>query len=269
MPNHSWTPWLAGATACAASLAAGTMLHAQPRAFSIGDVFIDRNGDTLQIVQCRGEGWSAECEIRRLRASGQAPINPDGWWRVDTLRGSERSWIDSGGQPYSGPPVPPPNARRPADAVQTRSAAVSEPARASAAPGGQCVYTPPPGRVTSASPPSAALFRRVIFDGYARLATGGLTAPTRVGVSFETFQLGAPTVNRVTVDPGRGARRVTDAAPPNAALHPVRATYVVCREFSNGPQRARHEQDFYCFKDQFATWTCGSGPTFPRITQLD
>lgn len=73
---------------------------------------------------------------------------------------------------------------------------------------------------------------------------------------------------RVTVDPGRGAERVTDAA-PNAPLYPVDATYVVCEEYRDGIKRRRIAQDFYCFKDRFQTWVCGSGEKFPQITQLD
>lgn len=124
------------------------------------------------------------------------------------------------------------------------------------------------GRYSSTSPASEGLFRQVIFDSYAKLASGAGSAPLKVGVKFETFRQGARTTNRVSVDPGRGARRVTDAAPPNTALYPVDATYIVCEEYYDGRKRRRISQDFYCFQDRFQDWVCGSGERFPQFTQL-
>lgn len=75
--------------------------------FMPGDIFIDSNGDTLQVTRCMRENEQRECMVRRLAESGKAPIDPSNrWWMNSSLRGSERYWINNGGEPYSGPPVP-------------------------------------------------------------------------------------------------------------------------------------------------------------------
>jgi hypothetical protein len=93
-------------------------------------------------------------------------------------------------------------------------------------------------------------------------------APLRAGVAFQTFDVGAPITNRVTVVPGQGATRVTNGAPPNTALYPVKTRYMVCEEYRDGTTRRLIENHFYCFKDRDQAWLCGGGEGVPKITQL-
>lgn len=139
-------------------------------------------------------------------------------------------------------------------------------AQAPAAPGAACP-TDVPAVVANTDPASDKVFRRKIYDNYAMSANGTLSAPQRVAVTFERFAVGRPINNKVTVEPGRGAVRYNDAAPPNVPIHPVESSHVVCEQYRSGPDRRRVEGKYECFMSRHNEWSCGSaGPS--KITRL-
>ena len=234
---------------------------APPKPFSLGDIFIDRNGDTLQITRCKGAGWAAECQVRRLAASGSAPIDPsDRWWSVDVLRGSQERWVSDGGRPYSGPAVPLPGvtaapAQPAAGQVAGRAPASAIGRNTSPMAGRQCPRTAYGGPVPGSRPASASLFRQKVSDSYTMAAYG----PYWYGVEFESFSVGAPIRNAVSNVPGAGASRVSNGAPPNTALYPVTSVHRVCEGApSGGSPWRRDEKKYYCFVSKDREWTCGA-----------
>lgn len=244
-----------------------TTAAAQTKPFTPGDIFIDVNGDTMQVLRCRGESFGYECQVRRLAASGDHTpryFGENNWWPGHLLRDSEEVWVkEKGGAPYSGPAVPLPAAGAPAARPQTRPAAMpataavmpaaARPAAAQANSGGQCPRTPEI-TVPGSTPASAAIFRQVMASGH----TFSRPAFLWTGVTFEAFTVGAPIKNKITMQPGVGPRRVTDAAPVDAALYPVKATYVLCHQYSSGPDRVRISTGNYCFVSRTGNWVCGT-----------
>ncbi|RYE43690.1 MAG: hypothetical protein EOP21_07540 [Hyphomicrobiales bacterium] len=51
---------------------------------------------------------------------------------------------------------------------------------------------------------------------------------------------------------------MTDAAPVDAPLYPVRSTYILCHQYSSGPDRTRVVTGDYCFVGPNAKWVCGT-----------
>lgn len=231
---------------------------ALPKPFTVGDVFIDRNGDTLQVVRCRGGGWQAECQVRVVAASGTASIDPSGrWWTVDTLRGSERYWLDNGGAPYAGPAIRVPvTAPAPAPASAARPAAATRAGAGPAAAAGEaCPKSTYGGPVPGNRPASAALFRQKITDSITMGAYGNYW----YGVKLDGFAVGTPVRNTVSVVPGVGATRVTNGAPPGATLYPVSTTMSVCDGAPGGSSSWRTSQKkYFCFVSKENEWTCGA-----------
>jgi hypothetical protein len=125
-----------------------------------------------------------------------------------------------------------------------------------------------PAAVSDSAPFSEAVFRRRAYDGYARNVNGTTTAPLAVGVTFESVRLGTPIKNDVHVDPGRGALRVNDAAPPNTMLYPVTSRHLVCEQYRDGVKHRRVEAVEHCFITRDKLWACGVFGAL-KITQID
>lgn len=239
---------------------------AQTKPFTPGDIFIDVNGDTMQVLRCRGESFGYECQLRRLAASGNHTprYGENGWWAGHLLRDSEESWVkEKGGAPYSGPAVPLPSAApspkaAPAPGAPTRAftpspAAVRTQQAAAQPAGGQCPKTPY-AVVPGSQPASEATFRQAIASGHTYKQSSYLWT----GVTFESVSVGASVKNKITMQPGVGPKRVTDAAPVDTALYPVKATYVLCHQYASGPERVRFQTGKYCFVSSSGNWVCGT-----------
>lgn len=126
-------------------------------------------------------------------------------------------------------------------------------AAAAPAPGGQCPRTPY-AVVPGSRPASVALLKQVMESGH----TFQRSAYLWTGVTFESFSVGATVRNKITMRPGVGPERVTDAAPVDAALYPIRATYVLCHQYSSGPDQTRIKTGNYCFVSRTGNWACGT-----------
>jgi hypothetical protein len=120
-------------------------------------------------------------------------------------------------------------------------------------PGGPCPKTPYV-EIPGTTPANTALFKQVMESGHTFQRSRYLWT----GVTFEAFSVGAPIKNKITMRPGVGPERVTDAAPVDTALYPVRATYVLCHQYSSGPERTRIKTGNYCFVSRTGKWACGT-----------
>ena len=134
------------------------------------------------------------------------------------------------------------------------------------APADACPEAPP--SISNTAPFSDAVFRRKVYDGYAMRVNGTTTAPLAVGVTFESVQLGEPITNAVRVEPGRGALRLNDAAPPNTMLYPVTSRQLVCEQYRDAVKHRRVEAVEHCFISRDKAWACGVFGAL-KITQID
>jgi hypothetical protein len=120
---------------------------------------------------------------------------------------------------------------------------------------GACPRSPYGGPVPGNRPASAALFRQKITDSI----TMGAYGPYWYGVQLDSFQVGAPIVNRVGTLPGQGASRVSNGAPVNAKLYPVSTRMSVCEGAPSGSSAWRTSQKkYFCFVSKNNEWTCGA-----------
>jgi hypothetical protein len=134
----------------------------------------------------------------------------------------------------------------------------------------ECSFEPPAPKNSNSDPFSANLAKREIYDGYKLYANGTLSAPLKIGVQFLSFQVVSPYKNIVKNVPGVGAKRINDAAPPNATIYRVKSKHIVCEEYSNGVYRKQVTSDYDCFKNRDGEWVCGSGGDVPpKIIQLN
>jgi hypothetical protein len=76
-----------------------------------------------------------------------------------------------------------------------------------------------------------------------------------ISVEFETFDFEQPFYNERGQLPGGGASLITNGAPENAVIYPVRTRHIVCND--DYSSRALHDSLFYCFVSKDFEWTCG------------
>lgn len=136
------------------------------------------------------------------------------------------------------------------------------PAAAAAPAGRTCPMAPGPA-ISDASPPTAATFKRVVYDQQTPPRP-----PVSWGLTFEMWNVGAPARNTVTVDPGRGAERLFEAAPVGATMWPIESTTVTCEQGLFSFSRVRSRDNYWCYKNRFRHWECGRwGPL--KLTTLE
>jgi hypothetical protein len=122
-----------------------------------------------------------------------------------------------------------------------------------------CSLNAPPGKVTRTSAPSAALFKRVIYEKAAvRANPGSITAPSKVGLTFLKFEMGAAYKNTWTSS-RFGDKRLHTGAPLNATLYPVKTKEVLCEAYSGQVRRTVTEENRTCFKNKDGDWVCPAG----------
>lgn len=119
---------------------------------------------------------------------------------------------------------------------------------ATPAPNIECPAEEPPGKVTKTAPASAALFKRIIYEKEAASYSN-----YKVGVKFETFQIGNPYKNTWVLN---------DSLPEGVTVYPVKTRFVTCVQARPEDQYSRrtvYETGYSCAKDRIGEWTCGSG----------
>jgi hypothetical protein len=120
---------------------------------------------------------------------------------------------------------------------------------ATAAPKIECLFNEPTGIVTKTAPASAALFKRMIYEKEA-----AANHRTKVGVTFETFQMGKPYKNIIS-----GRRLLHEFLPQNTTIYPIKTRFVTCVQGKEFNSRVVIETCYDCAKDKFGEWTCGPG----------
>ena len=111
-----------------------------------------------------------------------------------------------------------------------------------------CPFNEPAGTVSKTSKPSAELFKRVIYEW--KVASSN---KRKVGITYETFQLGKSYVNRLT---NNGLMH--DGAPQGATISTVKTKYIFCDRYTDSTIRWVIEAQYSCFKDNFGDWVCPS-----------
>ena len=114
-----------------------------------------------------------------------------------------------------------------------------------------CPFNEPAGTVSKTSKPSAQLFQRVIFEQYRDKASG-----RKVGITYQTFQLGKSYANRLT---NNGL--LHDGAPQGATIYTVKTKYIFCERYTDSTIRSVTEAQYSCFKDKLGDWVCPSDST--------
>lgn len=264
-------------TLCAALL--GTAAYAQAVSIDIppGTIIPNGNWEVFKIVECGLDhaflGYK-ECSVEIYREgellggglrrypAEQLLKDMNSAREAKGLRALTRDQA-SGRAPYpeaagkAAKPAAPPVAE-PAPPVEQPPA--TKPAAQTAAAGGPCPRTPYV-ELAGTQPPSAGIFRQVMASGH----TFQRAAYQWTGVTFEAFSVGGPVKNVITMQPGVGPRRITDAAPVDTALYPVRATYVLCHQYASGPDRVRIRTGNYCFVSRTGKWACGTDSSVAKF----
>ncbi|HVF46229.1 MAG TPA: hypothetical protein VNA17_01545 [Pyrinomonadaceae bacterium] len=110
----------------------------------------------------------------------------------------------------------------------------------------ECPLNEPAGTVSKTSKPSAELFKRVLFERYRDTSNG-----RKIGITYETFELGRSFVNRLT-----GGGLLHDGAPQGATIYPVKTKFLYCDRHTDSTVRTIYEAQYNCFKDSFGAWVC-------------
>lgn len=127
-----------------------------------------------------------------------------------------------------------------------RSASVGPPPKTP-----ECPFNEPAGTVSRASKPSAALFKRVIYEWKVAISNG-----RKVGITFQSFQMGRSYRNVVLTVPGLGAQLKHTGAPLGATIYELKTTYLFCDKYTDSTIRWLVESQFACFKNEDGDWVC-------------
>jgi hypothetical protein len=99
------------------------------------------------------------------------------------------------------------------------------------------------------------IFKHVILENYEAEINGSTTSPLKVGVTFQEFEIGQATVNRVT----RNGVEYPSAT-VGAKIYPVKTKHTLCRLYNGGPTQTLFEGRYACFKDKQGDWVCPTAP---------
>ena len=247
--------WVYGAVFAVACVVASSA-EAKPREFTPGEIVPQGGGQFLKILQCgipEGKIFP-QCEVHAVE-NGRKSSNTF-WWDYEQIVKAEQRAFEEDPSLRKTAPAPAPAPRAPAQRAPKPEAA---------APGANaaCPRTPYGGPVSGATSASDDLFKRKVADNY----TMKTRDPYWYGVTFESFSVGAPIKNTVSNQPGVGAVRVNNGAPPNATMYPVTSRHVVCEGAPTSSERYRVQSKYLCFVSRDNEWTCG-GDGAPKITPL-
>jgi hypothetical protein len=241
-----------------------SLAQEQQRKLTPGEKFEVGGGQSVEIIQCRGEGSNYECEVQFYR--GNTPEGKPMWqWAGPLLAGEARVLAQK--QTQAGQPRVADNAAQKKDDDDVLDTATEETAEEPATTT-DCSFVAPLGDASKDAKPSEQLFKRKIYDRHNMFANGSGTGPLKVGVTFLSFHMSKPFTNTVRIDPARGALRINDAAPVNATIYPVTSKHVVCEQYRNATTRQQIENKYACFKNRDGEWVCGPDG-IPKITQLN
>ena len=117
---------------------------------------------------------------------------------------------------------------------------------------GSC--TTDPGVVAGARGNLAAQIKHAIYANYAAEVNGTLSAPLAIGLTFQSFQVGAPLPNRV----GPAGYEYPNAV-RGSPVYPVTTQHTYCRQYRNATNRTLFAGRYVCFQTRFGNgMECGT-----------
>jgi hypothetical protein len=197
-------------------------------------------------LSCDGNDW---CQVFLVNNSPEGGYK-DEWKRSEILEYLKKKDNNDKGCTVGGRPI---TSAKPAAPTtkkdSTGKAAPRNDAKAKTATSTSCASVAPPGKVTRNAKPSAALFKRVIYERYRMMDKG-----RPVGMNFTAFRLERSYVNRLT---NNGL--LHDGAPRNATVYRYKTNYTHCVKYTDSIIRWDVTDAYYsCFKDKAGDWACTS-----------
>ena len=124
----------------------------------------------------------------------------------------------------------------------------------------ECPFNKDYGKVSAKVPPSANLFKSVIFEW--QKSTQDFYD---FGLTFLSFQMGKSFKNRAV---GNG-RKDVDTAPVGAMIYNVKARELICQKSSTITKRWVREIEYACYKSEYGEWVCKNGaPKYLEQTSI-
>ena len=201
----------------------------------------------FKVLKCNSNGW---CDVFFVNSS------PEGGYK-DELKKTKIQELLRVGCEIDGKPV-----KAGKENVETNTETEAEtPTKDKGAKArtvettGDCSFSEPAGKVSKTAKASETLFKRVIFEQYRDKSNG-----RKVGITYQTFQLGKSYVNRLT---NNGL--LHDGAPQGATIYPVKTKFTFCDRYTDSTIRWGYDAQYSCFKDKFGDWVCPSDST--KITE--
>lgn len=105
-------------------------------------------------------------------------------------------------------------------------------------------------KASNAAPPSAELFKSVIFEWFE-----STNRYQDFGMIFTDFKMGKPFKNRAL---GNG-RKDVDPAPVGAAIYPLKTKLIFCEKDVESTFRTEWTNEYSCYKSRTGEWVCKNG----------
>ena len=110
-----------------------------------------------------------------------------------------------------------------------------------------------------------AIFKHLIWENYNATVNGTLSSPLKVGVTFDTFRVGAPHSNSFGAI-GGGARGLEHStAKQGEKIYPISTHYTLWRQYRNALTKTVFEGRFDGFKEKSGGWVCPTAPGHQQI----
>ena len=104
-------------------------------------------------------------------------------------------------------------------------------------------------------------FKSAIRNGFTAEANHTVTAPLRVKVFFQSFQIGRPRVAALQIENGANV----EPAPIGALVYPVSSRFAVCQYYPAEGKIDSYDGHYECFKSRRGDQVCGVSQGHRRI----
>lgn len=136
-----------------------------------------------------------------------------------------------------------------------------------------CPLDPPSAPISRSSPPSRAVFERVIYDKAVENESTHADVK-RIGMSFDLFEMAAPYSNQAISGGLRKDSSIQylkhDGAPANATIYPIKVRYSRCLQRPTWKRLDVIEENRIYFKNDFGDWACPTSTGATKfLSQID
>jgi hypothetical protein len=224
---------------------------AAERIFKTGERVEIAAGTEVEVLGCRGSGDNEQCEIQYFNSAAADGKGARVWVYTSQLR----DWTAAVAAKKGGQGTANQSATNQTSHHTTSQQGHRNQARTSKATTQNCPCDPHVAEKPRINSVSAVLFKHLIYETYQAEVNGSTTAPMKIGISFQSFRIGAPVTNRIT-------RYGVDypTAANGAKLYPIESKYTLCRLYKGGPARTLFDGRWVCFKNKFGKWVCATAP---------